>query len=117
MVNLLEVPAIFAGLRFDGDHGGCEQVVAGTDPSVEVGPRVPGSEVEESQLRVHGRGLPNRCAAVVPGVIVFWPSLMPDFPWARDRIESPNQVPVFGVVGFDAAPDAAFATREAGSHH
>src|ERR1700736_3739948 len=117
MVDLLEVPAIFAGLRFDGDHRIREYVVAGADPSIEVGPRVACSEVEESQLRIHGWSLPNRCAAVLPRVAIFGPGVMPDFTRSRDRVESPDQVPVCGAVRFDAPAGAILATCEGGNHH
>ena len=117
MVNLLKVPAIFAGLRFDGHHGVCEEVIAGAHPSIEIGPRVTGGEVEESQFWIDGWSLPNRCPAVLPGVRVFGPSVVPHFARPGNGIESPNQAPVLGVVGFDTATHGLFATREGRNHH
>ncbi len=64
VVHLLEPPPELARLRFDRDDRRRPLVVALPDASVPVRPRVSGREVEEAEVGVVGRRLPDRAAAV-----------------------------------------------------
>ena len=66
VMHLLEVPAVFAGLRLDRDDRRGVQVVAGANGAVVVGARIAGREVDEPELGIDGRRLPHRRAAVLP---------------------------------------------------
>src|SRR5688572_1377935 len=87
VMHLLEVPAIFPRLRLDRDHGDAEQVVAGPHRAVQIGAGVARREVDEPELGIDGRRLPNGRAAVHPRVVVAGPRVVAELAWTRNRIE------------------------------
>jgi hypothetical protein len=105
-----------AGLELDRDDRHRIKVVARTKRAVVVGARVPGREVDEPEVRIDGRRLPNRRAAVLPGIVVLRPSLVARLSGPRDRVEGPDESAVVGVVRLDAAARAAVGAREARDH-
>ena len=111
-MDLLEVPAVLAGLRLDRDHRDAEQIVAGPHRAVEIGAGVARREVDETELGVDGRCLPDGRAAVFPRVVVGGPRVVTDLAGARDRIERPAQLTGARVVRFDASAGSAVAARE-----
>ena len=113
MVNLLIVPPVLSRLCFHGQHRNGEKIISSTDPAVEVRSRITCGEIYKAQLRVHCRGLPHRGSAVLPRFIILRPGVMTDLVRARDRVESPDQMPIFRVVGLDAAPCAVLAAGKA----
>src|SRR5262245_21611710 len=105
-MHLLEVPAVLARLHFDGDDRVRVEVVAGADRTVEVGSRVAGREVQEPELGIDGGRLPHRRAAVLPDLVVLWPSLVPGLPRTGDGVESPDELAVPRVERLHAAAHA-----------
>ena len=76
VMHLLEVPAVLAGLRVDRDDRDAEEVVAGAHGAVEIGARVARREVDEPELGIDGRRLPDGRAAVLPRVVVLRPGVV-----------------------------------------
>ena len=115
-MHLLEVPAVLARLRLDRDHRDAEQVVAWAHRAVQIGAGVARREVDEPELGIDGRRLPDGRAAVLPRVVVARPSVVAEFAGARDRIERPHELAVARVVRLHAAAARAVAAREARDH-
>src|SRR5690606_42010397 len=105
-----------AGAGVDRDDRRREQVVAGADRAVVVGARVAGREIDEAELGIDGRRLPDRRAAVHPDVVVLRPGLVAGLAGAGDRVERPDETAVVRVVGLHAAANAALGAGEAGDH-
>src|SRR5690606_580862 len=76
MVNLLEVPAIFAAVDVQRDDGDTEQVVAFTQRTVEHRPGIAGGEIDHTQRRVYCRCLPDGGASVLPDITVLRPGIV-----------------------------------------
>src|SRR6185503_10684837 len=112
-MHLLEVPTVFAGLGFDSDDRSREQVVAESNRAVVVGARVARGEIDEPELGVDSRRVPNGRAAVHPDLVVLRPGVVPDFAGPRDRVERPGKLAVARAERFHAAANAALATGEA----
>src|SRR5262245_13512172 len=115
-MHLLEVPAVFAGLRFERDDRRGEQVIALAQRAVVIGAGIARREEDEPELGIDGRRLPDRCAAVLPELAVLRPGLVADLPGTRDRIERPGELAVLGVERLDAPADSEFGAREARDH-
>ena len=112
MVHFLEVPTVFAGARLERDDRRGEQVVARANRTVEIGAGITGREIDEPELGIDGRRIPHRGAAVHPDVGVLRPGIVTELARARNRVERPEQLPVFGAVCFDAPAHADLGTRE-----
>ncbi len=115
-MHLLEVPAVLAGLRFDGNDGRGEEVVAGAHGAVEVRARVAGGEIDQAELAIRRGCLPHRAAAALPRVGIRRPGVVPELARAGDGVERPQQLAVLRVVRLDAAADAELGAGEAGDH-
>src|SRR5262249_44645517 len=63
VVHLLEVPGIGAGLGVDREERGAKKIVPFAHRSVVVGPAIADREVDQTELRIERRGVPDRCAA------------------------------------------------------
>ena len=113
VMHLLEVPAVLARLRLDRDHRDAEEVVAGPHGAVQIGAGVARREVDEPELGIDGRRLPDGRAAVFPRVVVARPRVVAGLARARDRIERPDELARARVVGLHAAAARAVAAREA----
>jgi hypothetical protein len=64
VMHLLKVPDVFAGLGVQRNDRGAEQIVARARRAVIVGTAITDREVNEPQLRVEGRRVPDRRPAV-----------------------------------------------------
>src|SRR5262249_5999223 len=78
--------------------------------------RIARREVDEPQVRVDGRRLPNSRPAVLPGVVVRGPRVVAELAGAGDRIEGPDELAGARVERLHAAAAAAVAAREARDH-
>ena len=117
VMHLLEVPAIFPGGELDRQHRGRVQVVAGAEGAVVVGSGIAGREIEEAELGIDGRRLPDRRTAVLPRVVVLRPRLVTGLARTGNRVEGPDQPAVLRVVGLEAAARAAIAAGETDDDH
>ena len=111
-MHLLEVPAVSAGLRFDGDHRDAEKVVAGPHGAVQIGAGVASRKIDEAELGIDGRRLPHGRAAELPRVVVARPGVVTDFAGARDGIEGPDELARVGIERFHATAATAVAAGE-----
>src|SRR5688572_20870571 len=109
VMHLLEVPAVPARLHLDRDHRDAEEIVAGPHGAVEIGTRVARREIDEAELGIDGRRLPDGGAAMLPRVIVARPGVVPGFAGTRDRVEGPHELAVVRVVSLHAAAHRAVA--------
>ena len=113
VVHFLEVPPVRAALRIDGDDRRREQIVAAANRAVVIGAGVAGREVDEPQLGIDGRRVPDGRGAVHPDLVVLRPRVVADFAGPWDRVERPRELAVARIERFDAAPNAAFPAGEA----
>ena len=109
----LVVPPVLSGQRVDRHDGRGEQVVAGPTRTIQVGPRVARREVDEPELRIGRRSLPDRAAAVPPYAAVVGPGVGPELTGRRDRVERPHQRPAVSVVRFHPPPLGVLGARKA----
>src|SRR5437588_6765494 len=116
-MNLLKVPSILSRCGFDGDHRRGEQIVSRPDPSVEIRSRVAGGEIDQPELRIDGRCLPDGTATVEPCLVVLRPGVVTDLSRPGDRIEGPEEVAILRVEGLDAPARAVFAAGKSDDHH
>ena len=65
-MDLLEVPAIFSGVRIDGDDRDAEQVVAGPNAAVQIGTGITRREIDEVERWIDGWSLPHGRALRAP---------------------------------------------------
>ncbi len=117
VMHLLKVPAILAGGELDGEHRRRIQVVAGAEGAVVVRRGIAGREIDETELEIDGRRLPDRSAAVLPGVVVLRPRIVTRLAGARNRVERPDEAAVLRVVRLEAAARAAIAASKADDDH
>src|SRR6185295_3295243 len=74
---------------------------------------IAGREIQETELGIDGRRLPDRGAAVLPRVVVLRPRLVTRLAGTRNRVEGPDQTAVLRVVRLDAAARAAITAGKA----
>jgi hypothetical protein len=117
VVHLLKVPLVLSGLHLDGDHRDGVEVIAGAHGAVVIGTGVAGGEIDKPELRVDRRRLPDRRAAVLPGVAPFRPRFGARLTRSRDRVERPDEPPVSRVERLDAAARSLVGAGKAGDHH
>src|SRR6516225_4583569 len=116
-MHLLEVPAVFSGSGLHGNHGNREQIVAEADTTVEIRPRIAGGEIDETEVGIDGRSLPNRGSAVFPRVVILRPAVVADLAGTGDGIKRPDQATLLGVVRFYASTGAVLATGKTHNDH
>src|ERR1700730_13477425 len=97
-MHLLEVPAIFSRFGLDGNHRDREQIVAGADTAVEIGPWVAGGEIDQAEVGIDRRCLPNGGPAVFPHVVILRPGVVAELTRTGNGVEGPDQAAVLGVV-------------------
>src|SRR5690348_11019700 len=100
-MHLLEVPAVLSSLGLDCNHRDREQIIAGADAAVEIRPRVAGREVDEAEVGIDGRSLPNAGSAVFPRLAILRPGVVAELAGTRDSVERPDEAAVLGVESFD----------------
>src|SRR6516225_4642846 len=96
-MHLLEVPAVLSGFGLHGNHRNREQIITGADATVEIRPRVAGSEIDEAEVGIDGWSLPNAGSAMFPRVVILRPRVVAELAWTGDGVERPNQAAVLGV--------------------
>ena len=127
MRDVLEVADVLAGVQIDRDERVGVEVVAGADCAVEVGRGIADHEIDALVGEIDRRILPNAAAERLVRVAVLGQRRLlgldvavqvasgrvlgrPDADGVLgDRVESPEQLAVLGVVGLDEAADAVFA--------
>src|SRR5262249_18389036 len=107
--GVLEAPLDLAVVRVDGEHARRPLVVAGAIRDVVVGTGIADALVEGVGLRIVGRGLPDRAAAVLPAVLAILPGLVAGLAFARDGVGPPCGLAGVEVGRFDIAADAELA--------
>ena len=89
MVHFLKVPDIFPGLGLQSDDRDTEEVVAFAPRAVVVGPAIAGGEINEAELRIESRRVPDRRSTAHRMVGAGRPSVVADLAHARQGIPSP----------------------------
>src|SRR5688500_18953849 len=112
-MHLLEMPAITTCAHLDGDDRRRVEVVSRAHGAVEVRPRIARREIDEPELGIERRCLPNCAAAVLPELIVLRPRFVTGLAAPRNRIERPDELAVRRVERFHAAAHAELGAREA----
>ena len=110
---LLEVPGIGAGLGIDREHRGAEQIVAFAHRAVVIRAAIADGEVNEAELRIERRGVPDRCAAASVMSGAGRPGVAAGFARRRQRVSPPQDLAGLGVERCQAATYAEFATGDA----
>src|SRR5207237_6533407 len=110
VMHLLKMPTVLSGLRFDGQHGDREEVIAFANAAVEIGSGISGCEVNQTKLRIDGRCLPDRGATVLPRIVVLRPGFVSDLARAGNRVEGPHQIPALRVERFHAPARSVLTT-------
>src|SRR5688572_29632062 len=113
-MHLLEVPAVLSRVRVDGNDRDAEQVVAGANSAVKIGTGIAGREIDEVELGIDGRRLPDGRAAELPRGAVRGPRVMTELAGARNRVERPDELAVARAERPDLAAARHLAAREAG---
>src|SRR4029079_16211373 len=93
-----------------------EQIVAGPHTAMQIGARVARGEVDEPELGIDRRRLPDRRAAELPRVPVLRPALVPRPPGTRHGIERPRFFAVLRTERLNLAAARPLAAREADDH-
>src|SRR5688572_14884446 len=117
VMHLLKVPAILAGLELDGEHRRRVEVVAGAEGAVVVRRGVAGREVDETEIEIDGRRLPDCRTTVLPRIVVLRPRVVARLAGTGNRVEGPDQTTVFRIVGLEPAARAAIAAGKADENH
>ncbi len=116
VMDLLKMPPVSTGGRFDRHDGDGKQIVASPHGAVEVGARIARREIQQAELRVDGWRLPHGRAAMPPHVAVLRPRVVSDFAGSRDRVERPRRRAVACIVGCHAATNAVLGPAESRDH-
>src|SRR5262249_40195758 len=115
--RVLITPLDLAVVRSDGEYARRPLVVAWPVFRIPVGAGVADALVEGVGLRIVGRGLPHRAAAVLPAVLAVLPGLVAGLAGAGNRIGTPERLAGVEVSRFDKATDAEFAAGSADDRH
>ena len=111
VVDLLEVPAVLAGLGVERHDRGREQVVAAAHATVRVRPRVTGRQVDHVQLGVERRVHPTGASAELPGI--SFPGLVAKLARCGRDEEFPGYLAGGRVERGQPAANPAITTRDA----
>src|SRR5262249_12001247 len=112
VVDLLEVPDVFAGLRLQRDHRRAEQIVALAHRAVVVGSAVARREVNEPELWIEGGRVPDRGASAHRVVRAGWPRVAAEFAGSRQRVPAPPDLAGLGVERREPTADAELAAGD-----
>ncbi len=107
--GVLETPLDLAVARADGEHARGPFVVARPVFGVEVRAGISDALVERVRVRIVGRGLPDRAAAMPPALLAVLPGLATWLPGTGDRVGAPSSLAGVEVGGLDEAANAVFA--------
>src|SRR5205085_253498 len=92
VVNFLEMPGVFAGLSVQGDDGSAEEVVAFAHRAVVIRSAIADREVDEPELRIERRRVPDRRAAMQIMVSAGRPCVATYLGRRRKRIPPPQDL-------------------------
>src|SRR5579862_9952075 len=95
----LKIPDEFPGLGIERELAVRVQVVAGAERGVEVGIRVAGAPINQSQIGIVGSDSPGIGTAQLPGI--SGPGLVTRLPGSCSRVEPPTNFAGGSVVGTD----------------
>src|SRR5262249_36320736 len=115
--RVLEAPLDLAVGWIEREHAGGPLVVPGPVFRIVVGARVADPQIERVALRIIGRGLPDRGAAVFPALLTILPGLVAGLTGAWDRIGAPQPLPGVEIGALDEPADAVFAASGADDRH
>ena len=102
VMHHLVVPDALPCLHVERDETGGKQVVAGTEPTVDVLCGAVGRHVDDAAFGIGGERRPRRdVAGRAPGVVL--PGLMADLAGPRNHMELPQELAGLGIVGDDVA--------------
>src|SRR5439155_14828557 len=113
VVHLLEMPGIFAGLGLQRENRGGEQIVPLAHRPVVVGAGIAGREIDQPELWIECRRIPDRASAVHPGIALGRPAIAADFAGAGYRMGPPQDLPGFSIERGQAAADPQFTSGDA----
>src|SRR5258708_1778267 len=88
--GVLVAPLDLAVVRADRQHARRPLAVAGAIFRIPIRARIADTLVESVGLRIVGRGLPHRSAAVLPALLAVLPGLVAGLSRARDRVGAPG---------------------------
>src|SRR5262249_40287955 len=118
--RVLEAPLDLAVVRAEREHARRPLVVARTVLDVVVRAGVADALVERVGLRIVGRGLPDRAAAVLPALLAVLPALLAFLPGlvagsagAGNGVGAPCRLAGVEVCRLDEAADAELAAGRA----
>src|SRR6266404_5614219 len=126
VMHLLEVPGIFSGLGLQRDDRSAEQIVSFAHRPVIIRPAIADRKVDEPELRIERRSIPDRCAAAAVMVGAGRPGVSANLPRPGQGIPPPqdlaglcverSQPPAHTVftTGNAAIDDAVIVERGAG---
>ncbi len=101
MMNLLEVPAVFACSCINCHNGVGEEIVSLADGTIHIWTRISGGEINEIEFRIHGRRLPDSTAAKFVSHCVLRPGIVTKVTGAWNSVKGPELFTCRGVKGFN----------------
>src|SRR5262249_33850148 len=111
--GVLEAPLDLAVVGSDGEHARRPLVVAGAILNVVVRSGIADALIEGVGLRIVGRGLPDRAAAVLPAVLAVLPGLVAGLAGAGDGVGPPRLLAGVEIGRLDVAADPELAAGRA----
>src|SRR6202044_1163737 len=117
VVNLLEVPGVFACLDLQRDHRGAIQIVALTHRTIVVRAAIADREIEETELRIDRRRIPDRRATAHGMIGAGRPGLAAFLARSGQGEPAPLDLAGFGVERRQPAADAELAAGNAAVDH
>jgi hypothetical protein len=97
VVDFLKVPGIGAGLGVHCEDRGAEQIVAFAHRAVVIRPAIAYGEVDQAELRVERRRVPDRCPAARIMVGAGRPAVAARLAWPRQCVGAPQDLAGLGV--------------------
>jgi hypothetical protein len=100
-----------AGLGLQRDDRGAEQIVPFAHRPVEIRPAITGGKVDEPELRIERRGVPDRRAAAHRVIGAGWPGITADLARTGQCVPAPQDLAGLGV---ECRQSAAYTELTAG---
>src|SRR5262249_54528468 len=107
--RVLVAPFDLAVRGREREHAGGPLVVARPIFRIPVGASIADALVKRVSLRIVGRGLPDRGAAVLPALLAVLPGLVAGLAGARNGVSAPDLLAGVEVGAIDKAADSEFA--------
>src|SRR5215472_4190540 len=109
VVHFLEMPGVFPALGLQRNDRGAEQIIAVAHRPVEIGTAIAGGKVNEPELGIECRGIPDRRATTHGMISVRWPGLRAGFAESGQRVPTPKNRPGLGIERRQPATHAELA--------